>query len=330
MNFLKSSWVVILITVLVVTIITIKLLPRRKGQKPAFTESIFPGSTNSDIPDTNDIPNDFSGDLVRYGMQLISNTAFYLGPHGIVKPVSNGMNCQNCHLDAGLKPLANPFTMVASTYPRYRPRSGRVESIEFRVNDCMQRSLNGETLDSTSYEMRAIVAYIKWTGNKFDNDHPAPGTGAPEPSYLVRAADSVAGRQIYDTHCARCHGKDGQGTGLREGNGYQYPPLWGSGSFTMNAGMFRLSRLAGFIKNNMPFDSVKLGLHLQDAEAWDVSAFIASKPRPVKQYPADWPDISKKPFDHPFAPYADPFSETQHKFGPFDTIIKYQKKNNRR
>jgi thiosulfate dehydrogenase len=30
-----------------------------------------------------------------------------------------------------------------------------------------------------------------------------------------------------------------------------------------------------------------------------------------------WPDIAKKPFDHPFGPYADPFPEHQHKHGPF-------------
>jgi thiosulfate dehydrogenase len=193
----------------------------------------------------------------------------------------------------------------------------------------MQRSLNGKILDSTSYEMKALVAYIKWTGNTFSNNNPAPGTGTPEPAYLKRAADSVAGHNIYAMHCGRCHGEAGEGTPVPGTNGYQYPPLWGNGSFTMNAGMYRLSRLAGFIKYNMPFDSAKLGFNLQDTEAWDVAAYIASKPRPVKQFPSDWPDISKKPFDHPFGPYADPFSEIQHKYGPFDSIIKYYKKNNR-
>jgi thiosulfate dehydrogenase len=28
----------------------------------------------------------------------------YLGPNGSVKKISNGMNCSNCHLDAGTKP----------------------------------------------------------------------------------------------------------------------------------------------------------------------------------------------------------------------------------
>ena len=34
----------------------------------------------------------------------------------------------------------------------------------------------------------------------------------------------------------------------------------------------------------------------------------------------DYPDISKKPIDDPFGPYADTFSESQHKYGPFQPI----------
>jgi thiosulfate dehydrogenase len=327
MKFLKQSWFPVLITLMIVAIITGKLLQRRQVKTAGISQVIFPGAEN--YPDTSDIPANDYGDLVRYGLQLITNTSFYLGPKGIVAAKSNGMNCQNCHLDAGLKQFANPFTMVASTYPRYRPRSGVVESIEYRVNDCMQRSLDGNKLDSNSYEMRAIVAYIKWTGSQYNKDNPAPGTGTPEPPYLKRAADPDSGRIVFQVRCARCHGDDGSGDVLKNGTGFLYPPLWGEKSFTANAGMYRLSRLAGFIKNNMPFDSARLGYHLSDADAWDVSAFIASQPRPVKEFAGDWPDVSKKPVDHPFGPYADPFTESQHKYGPFDTIVKYHKKNNR-
>jgi thiosulfate dehydrogenase len=34
----------------------------------------------------------------------------------------------------------------------------------------------------------------------------------------------------------------------------------------------------------------------------------------------------EKPFDHPFGPYADNFTEAQHKFGPFKPIVAAQKK----
>src|SRR5687767_135986 len=51
-------------------------------------------------PDTATIPGTAEGDLIRYGRELVSRTAVYLGPKGKVARISNGMNCQNCHLDA--------------------------------------------------------------------------------------------------------------------------------------------------------------------------------------------------------------------------------------
>jgi thiosulfate dehydrogenase len=134
---------------------------------------------------------------------------------------------------------------------------------------------------------------------------------------------------VYATHCARCHQPDGSGVITGDSGSYVYPPLWGENSFAVNAGMYRLSRLAGFIKNNMPFDSAKLGYRLSDEAAWDLSAFIVSQKHPVRDMSRDWPDISKKPPDHPFGPYADSFSQRQHQFGPFAPIVSYYKKNNR-
>jgi thiosulfate dehydrogenase len=72
----------------------------------------------------------------------------------------------------------------------------------------------------------------------------------------------------------------------------------------------------------MPF---KLASHqdpkLSTEEAWDVAAYVNSQPRPKKDLSKDWPDITKKPFDHPFGPYADEFTEAQHKYGPYKPII---------
>jgi thiosulfate dehydrogenase len=105
-----------------------------------------------------------SGKLIAYGRDLLANTAHYLGPKGIVSQSTNGMNCQNCHLDAGTKPWGNNYGRVYTTYPRFRARSGSVENIYKRVNDCLERSLNGQSLDSMSHEMQAIKAYMEWLG----------------------------------------------------------------------------------------------------------------------------------------------------------------------
>ena len=61
---------------------------------------------------------------------------------------------------------------------------------------------------------------------------------------------------------------------------------------------------------------------LSDEDAWDVAAFINSQPRPEITFHSDWPNISKKPFDHPFGPYADSFPSRQHKYGPFSPMIR--------
>ena len=77
----------------------------------------------------------------------------------------------------------------------------------------------------------------------------------------------------------------------------------------------------------MPFNqSTHTNPALTTEEAWDVAAFVNSQPRPQKDISKDWPDISKKPVDHPFGPYTDGFSEQQHKFGPFAPIVEARKK----
>ena len=56
---------------------------------------------------------------------------------------------------------------------------------------------------------------------------------------------------------------------------------------------------------------------LSNEEAWDVAAYVNSQQRPSKDLAKDWPNIKKKPFDHPFGPYSDGLSETHHKYGPW-------------
>ena len=67
---------------------------------------------------------------------------------------------------------------------------------------------------------------------------------------------------------------------------------------------------------------------ITNEEAWDVAAYVNSQPRPLRDLSKDWPDISKKPIDHPFGPYSDGFTEQQHKYGPFIPIIEARKKMN--
>ncbi|TWF35813.1 thiosulfate dehydrogenase [Chitinophaga polysaccharea] len=272
-------------------------------------------------PDTATIPPTADGDLIRYGRELIVHTAVYLGPHGSVASISNGMNCQNCHLRAGTQPFGNNYGSTASTYPKYRARSGGMESVEKRVNDCFIRSLNGQALDPDSRELKAIVAYIHWLGKDIPKGHRPPGSGIRDLPYLARGADTAAGRKVFQQKCQRCHGTNGGGMMRPDDAEFLYPPLWGAKSYNTGAGIYRLSRFAGYVKYNMPFGTNYSNIQLSDEEAWDVAAFVNSQPRPVKAFPADWPDIGSKPPDHPFGPFTDTFPVSQHKYGPFNPIV---------
>ncbi len=315
---IKSNWFPILLGLVIAGVVITYLL-----QKPGDTYSFTSEEdgycwTGAGI---NQIPVDDQGRLIRYGHDLIENTSRYLGPMGSVAQISNGMNCQNCHLEAGTKPWGNNFGAVASTYPKIRARSGQKEDIAKRVNDCMERSLNGKPLDTGSKEMTAIIAYIEWLGKEIPKGITPRGTGIKVPVYMNRPADPVKGKQVFIRTCQRCHGENGEGKFQEDRRSYLYPPLWGEHSYNNGAGLYRLSRFAGYVQNNMPNP---LNYHhplLTNAQAWDVAAFVNAQPRPVKDQSSDWPDIRKKPFDHPFGPYADGFSEQQHKYGPWQEMI---------
>lgn len=271
-------------------------------------------------PDSTLIPSSPEGDLIRYGRELVSHTSLYLGPNGSVSKQSNGMNCQNCHLQSGKKIWGNNYAAVASTYPKFRHRSGTIESIEKRVNDCIQRSLNGQAFSEESRELKALVSYIKWVGSEVQPNEIPHGAGIVELPFMERAADPQLGKQGFASHCARCHGAEGEG--MRDGSvsEWHYPPLWGENSFNTGAGILRLSRMAGFVFKNMPNDNHEVS-ELTQEEAWDIAAYICSQPRPVMDIAGDWPEVAQKPFDHPYGPYADSFTESQHRYGPFGPIV---------
>jgi thiosulfate dehydrogenase len=281
---------------------------------PVAKENVSMGSDSLwHAPDTASMPND----LARYGRKLIAKTSFYLGPKGIVDSISNGMNCQNCHLDAGTRPYGNNFGSVASLYPKFRARSGGAESVEKRVNDCIQRSLNGKALDSLSKEMRALVTYITWVGHEVPKGKKAEGSGFIEMKFLPRPADTIQGKQLYENQCRVCHQKNGQGMLASNEKSYINPPLWGAHSFNTGAGLFRISNFAKYIRANMPQGATYDNPVLTEEESWDIAAYVVSMPRPKKEFKGDWPRVETKPFDHPFGPYADTLSEVAHKYGPW-------------
>jgi len=316
-----------ILIILLVAIIAALFMWRKSGNPGPLPLATTPPTTESKkieitwrAPAESDIPQNSEGELIRYGKDLIVHTSKYFGKKGMIAPITNGMNCQNCHLDAGRKIYGYNFSGTAANFPRHDDRSGGTKTLQGRVNDCFERSLNGHSIDSNSREMKAFVAYINWIGQYAKKNEKPAGSAAQTLLFLKRPADTAAGRIVYMRDCAKCHGQEGEGQLMKDNLEYLYPPLWGKNSYNSGAGLGRLIRMAGFVKGNMPFGVSYDHTYLTDEEAWDVAAFVNSRPRPEKNLKEDWPDISRKPIDLPFGPYADSFSLAQHQLGPFEPI----------
>lgn len=284
-------------------------------------------------PDIEKLPNDKYGQMVRHGKLLMEQTYKYLGPE--VADVSkrhagNNLACVSCHVDAGARKFGNPWVGTFASFPQYRGREDAISTTEERINGCMERSMNGRKLPADSGEMKAMVTYLHFLSREIPVGAKLEGTGTPRLKLLDRAADPVAGKQVYTTYCVACHGAEGQG--VRRGkpgdaDGYQFPPLWGADSYNNGAGMARIQLAAGFIKANMPSGTTHVNMVLNDEQAFDVAAYINNQPRPVKpNLEADFPARKNKPVDSAFAPYTPGFSAEQHKFGPWQPILQAREK----
>jgi thiosulfate dehydrogenase len=280
------------------------------------------------LPEIGALPRDAHGLQVRMGRDLVTATYAYIGPNvtdEAKRYAGNNLACSNCHLQAGTKKFGLPLFGLYDDFPQYSARSGGEISIEDRIKSCMTRSMNGRPLPADAPEMQAIVAYIKFLSSGVTPGEQLPGLGTGHMSELHRAADPQRGRPLYIKVCAICHEPDGSGVAYSLANsdqGYVDPPLWGSGSFNDGAGMARIITFANFIYFNMPHGTDYRDTRLSVEEAWDIAAFVLSQQRPTRAgFAHDFPDLLLKPVDTPYGPYADHFSERQHKFGPFAPIV---------
>jgi thiosulfate dehydrogenase len=279
------------------------------------------------VPEIGALPRDAHGIQVREGRDLITATYAYIGPNvpdASKRYAGNNLACANCHLQAGTKKFGLPLFGLYGDFPQYSARSGGEISIEDRINSCMTRSMNGRPLPSDASEMQAIVAYIKFLSTGVARDQHLPGLGIGQMPELTRAAEPARGEPHYARHCAACHSANGSGMRSSIAGsdlGYVMPPLWGPDTFNDGAGMARIISLANFIHFNMPHGADYLNPQIRVESAWDIAAFVLSHPRPhLAATEHDFPSLLMKPVDTPYGPYADHFSERQHKYGPFGPI----------
>ncbi len=219
------------------------------------------------------LPEGDLGASILRGKAILAATRDSLPNH-----VGNQLRCTSCHLDDGTRANSMPWTGVYARFPQYRSRTGSVIRLEDRINDCLQRSLDGKSLAWDDPSMRDMVAYMAFLSRGIAVGATVPGQGLPK--IEATSGDTVAGLAIYGTQCARCHGDNGEGTPIA-------PPTWGPESFNIGAGMARLRTAAAFIQHNMPFDKATT---LTEQQAIDVAAYVVSRPRPDFARKADdWP-----------------------------------------
>lgn len=222
---------------------------------------------------------------IRRGYALATNT-YELLPKYVPKAK---LHCSSCHLSAGGNSDAAWWVDLGSEYPT-RPQ------LQGRINHCFTNSLNGIALCTpaskgkkgncdTNTDMNAITTYMQWLDEQAAALPLCNTVDHGYPPIANLTGNATNGQNIFVQKCAVCHRLDGQGR--YESNTYYRPALWGPRSFNQAAGMFSdPALLAAFVRWNMP---LMAGGLLTDQEAWDVEAFLHSKPRPVGPAPTPTP-----------------------------------------
>jgi thiosulfate dehydrogenase len=263
------------------SILTMSCSDPAPPREPAATSAKPPTSNKAPfrVPQESEIKDSVTLASVRRGRALIHSTKDSLPQY-----VSASLTCANCHIGDGTIKNAMPLVGSYARFPQYRGRSGRVDVIQDRINDCFKRSMNGKALPVDGRDMHDIVSYLAFLSRGFPVGTEMEGQGVPE--LAAMKGDTLRGHAVFQSSCIACHGADGQGTAAA-------PPLWGPRSFNIGAGMSRVNSAARFIHQLMPRDRPGT---LTPQQAYDVAVYITSRPRPdFAGKENDWPRGSPPP-----------------------------------
>ena len=215
--------------------------------------------------------------------------------------------CGSCHLGIGTE--AGTLTLLQTTqhYPRFSGRVGAQTEIEDRINECMQRSMNGKPLPADSPEMMAMAAYIRSLGARYaamgaTQKKVGRASGVRNPRPCGERRRRGAGVQGSLRHLSRRRWIGAAGDG-RSRRGLCVSAALGARQLQRRRRHApRADRRP--IKARMPLGEATL----TDDQAFDVAAFINAQPRPaMPNLERDYPDRATKPVDNAYGPFADPF-----------------------
>lgn len=217
------------------------------------------------------IPQDKYGDDVRLGYRIFTQTAEYASRYA-----GNDLSCSNCHLDAGLRANAIPIWGAVGMYPAYKRRNDRNNTLEDRIQQCFQFSLNGFAPAPDSPEVIALMSYMHFISRGVPIGVNLPGRGLVDIENTGFDPNPTRGLKHFEKYCSVCHQADGSGKRSDNGKSYIIPPLWGRHAYNKAAGFNEINKLAGFIKSNMPPGQEQLSVQ----EALDIAAFLNQQIRP--------------------------------------------------
>lgn len=212
--------------------------------------------------DASRIPTGASGESILLGMHIFTETPKYASAY-----VGDQLSCSNCHLQGGTMSYAIALVGAPSWFPMFSERAKRNISLEDRVQECVTRSENGSPLPHDGPEMTALISYFEWLSQQGSSGPTIPARGLAALPALE--GDSVRGAAIYKEQCSTCHGADGAGVSRI------LPALWGPDAYNDGAGMNQVKKMAAFVLRNMPQNNPGM---LTPQQAYDVSAYVASKP----------------------------------------------------
>lgn len=222
-------------------------------------------------------------ETIELGRRLVAETP----THPLTRDlVGSALACTSCHLDNGTHPTAAPFLDVATAYPAWAPREGRVITLEDRILNCFMRSCNGTRPPQGSRVAVALTAYISSLSAgrpmRMNAEGPHGPRRVPALALDAAAARPEVGARLYAERCGGCHGDDGAGTD-------DGPPVWGPRSFNTGAGLSKNANLGAWLKVAMPLDDATL----TEQEALDIAAWVNSHPRPEFRLEAHLPPPEK-------------------------------------
>lgn len=205
-----------------------------------------------------------SAELIRQGKLIFDETPKYAHEY-----VGNKLSCSDCHLQSGTVDYASPMIGLPGLFPMFSERAGHVITLQNRIQECFTRSEAGSPPPEGGAEMQALMAYIDSLSKDEVKGRPYKGRGLVK--LVALTGNPIKGKTVYRAQCAACHGGDGAGVPP------VMPPVWGPDSYNDGAGMNKPAKMAAFVIHNMPQNHPNL---LTPQQAYDVSAYIHSMPRP--------------------------------------------------